>query len=1032
MLLKNVVGSLLALLAITSFLLLGCESKSAPPEQKVSEEGPIKESGTEAPAKSIVTTVFDVPPEKMRDALAEIYRLQPDRRFLLAVSEVHHFLTGEQKEEPSFVFESGLWRVSYKGREVGHLTELPDFKELLKILTGWAEALNKDYPVNLSSSNLQQDIDESNGNLKKFFAPYAAEATRQVDALWNEGRRDPVLLKSAVSALVLLNLQALDYMETADVLPAKALAQLALAKALTEYPLYREESMLSNAMGYYSHAERVALSLRSNDEVRLYVTGEDDQLKRVAEKNNGSIEARYLWLLRLAEYRDFEGWFKWRNKYFSDTSYTLPVLKAGIQLGTFSTNRNFSKALPHLVLLSMAQEAGMPRFEEVREKIKNNDYSEEELRAIIEGVLSILMLESTTLVERFEDGLEMLGERQSGPFLDSETYEAYYRGFFYSAFYMLGIHYLDSLSSIEAVNKFVESLGDSSHGTSADFMRWYRNLANSKKGKADPASMMEDLVSLSRFGWFPIKRSFDEVMKYFSYGDPKMLHAAKLVVPRMDTRVSHRISLANIAFSVLIDLRLAEKLYISAVEIGPSGYSNLKNWVYKFTGNHEKLMEFLHSNKTKPYSCAEILKYMSEKGEIDDKTIRGEYNRLIKKHPDDWYLRKYYAEYLEKTERYAGARKTLRDWLDRKVDTGGLEYIVAYEGIARAYQKEGKLKEAFNALAPVMDSMKGSMMLLTASLFDELGGTEEADEIYRMNLERYPDSFNSMAGYAKFLWAHKKYEQAATLIKTWPYPIRVYQWSGSLGKYFSEVFSNKPVDEGLAAFDTLIKAGNSHWNLQYIPREVFSEGGNSELACKMQSRLRWSGQGDYVLRIDQYRYLKGWQGKEAALGWLRKAIPPQMLNFSSMLFYQFKEFDLLWDFIEKPVEDGSAVAVWLVRAAASVKLGQEDDPHREELIKYFEENKDDGYAMMGRYLIGLISEDELLSLASNSKRRCEIPYFLGVRAQAEGRYEDASDWYRVAIETGLMENGEYRWAFNVLSSWRYEVKNLAQLSSEKL
>ena len=55
---------------------------------------------------------------------------------------------------------------------------------------------------------------------------------------------------------------------------------------------------------------------------------------------------------------------------------------------------------------------------------------------------------------------------------------------------------------------------------------------------------------------------------------------------------------------------------------------------------------------------------------------------------------------------------------------------------------------------------------------------------------------------------------------------------------------------------------------------------------------------------------------------------------------------------------------------------------------------------MGRYLVGLGTEDDMLALAAASRSRSEIAYYLGVRAQHEKRFGDACEWYRVAAESG--------------------------------
>ena len=85
------------------------------------------------------------------------------------------------------------------------------------------------------------------------------------------------------------------------------------------------------------------------------------------------------------------------------------------------------------------------------------------------------------------------------------------------------------------------------------------------------------------------------------------------------------------------------------------------------------------------------------------------------------------------------------------------------------------------------------------------------------------------------------------------------------------------------------------------------------------------------------------------------------------------------------------------------------------------------YGILGKYLLGMETEEGLLELATDDKRRCEYAYFIGFKAQAEGRYEDASDWYRIATETGLIPNGEYRWARRALMKWKDSGKSLENL-----
>jgi hypothetical protein len=119
-------------------------------------------------------------------------------------------------------------------------------------------------------------------------------------------------------------------------------------------------------------------------------------------------------------------------------------------------------------------------------------------------------------------------------------------------------------------------------------------------------------------------------------------------------------------------------------------------------------------------------------------------------------------------------------------------------------------------------------------------------------------------------------------------------------------------------------------------------------------------------------------------------------------------------------------------------LGFANDPHYAELSAYYQGkapakviNPGGRYHALGRFLMGLSTEKEISTYAKDAKSRCEIAYYIGLKAQGEYRYADACDWYRVCVETGLVNNGEYRWAFNTLAAWHAQGKSLARLAAEK-
>lgn len=150
-----------------SMVLGACAQREVPP--------PAPSTLTRASAKQ-PPSVFDVPPQEMRKALVEGYRLAPDARFLLAVGEVHHLITGKPKGSAQAEFRDGGWRIHYAGLEVGALPEFPDFADFMATLSEWGRMLQKENPSSLSAANSSSAAVKA--QLDQFFVPHLMAALR--------------------------------------------------------------------------------------------------------------------------------------------------------------------------------------------------------------------------------------------------------------------------------------------------------------------------------------------------------------------------------------------------------------------------------------------------------------------------------------------------------------------------------------------------------------------------------------------------------------------------------------------------------------------------------------------------------------------------------------------------------------------------------------------------------------------------------------------------------------------------------------
>jgi hypothetical protein len=65
-----------------------------------------------------------------------------------------------------------------------------------------------------------------------------------------------------------------------------------------------------------------------------------------------------------------------------------------------------------------------------------------------------------------------------------------------------------------------------------------------------------------------------------------------------------------------------------------------------------------------------------------------------------------------------------------------------------------------------------------------------------------------------------------------------------------------------------------------------SYSGRPEVAFEMATQLRWGGIGQLAFLLEAYSYLKKAKGEQAAVTWLRGAVPPPLIKPSTMFSFQ--------------------------------------------------------------------------------------------------------------------------------------------------
>jgi len=916
----------------------------------------------------------------LRIGLEARYRLRPDTRFLLAVTEIHRILAGgatnDEPVQPEF--RTGRWTIRHGNKEVGTLNDPPDFAESIQLLSAFAARTIKEKSIQFTRQS--GDAAELQSEISKL---HTLNAILQADQQWQQGKREVELLRVAGEAMAMLAVQSLDEVETADLIPARALALLAIQRALDPSSVRREECLLAQVMGYSRHAYEQAAQLPEEEPVRTYIRHEDTALAKAAAEGSAIGPAWFLHLKRFSEKRDLKGWQNAARTPTTKDPSVLPLLKTGIELTWFETDVPMALGLVGAVLGEMKQWSKATKA------------------------------------------------RLPGPFFDGRLLETYYRGFLYSALHKLGEHYRESLSSTDATANFDQLIGTGGDLLAIEYRNWFHHLAEAKAGRAKVAELRADLTDLSRFGGTMLFETYAQIKESLPFGDASLKDVVKELATRLDSRPEHRFELAWILYNDLLALTAAESLAEGVAKTQHFGNLGYQAWFARLNGDRSRLETLLALPELTPAESVKILRQLNEESGFTREWLDNRYAQLVRAHPEEWSVADAYVDHLEKHKEFAKAQSVVQSWLDQRVKgVSGFDYTFARTSLARIHRLQGKPERGLAAIEhPDVDSWQFGAMKQRAQLLDSLGRTAQAEQLAQAALDRYPDSINATVLLAELYWKHGKHDGATDLFLRHRYPISATTWRFTVGRRFAEIFKDLP-EEALAAEEPLrhSKLDSLFVSTQFA-LEIY-KAGNPQLAFEIQSRQRAPGLKNLLYQAKAYKFLKDAKGKDAALGWLGQQIPDSMRAPLCMFAIEDKTHELLWELAPAKLEGDNGAYYWLARAAAFVLDGGENQEHGRLLNERFANAGPGHYHTIGRYLLGKASEAEVLAEAVDQKKSNEIYYFVGLKAKTEGRYCDAADWFWLTMEMGTMNNGETRWALDQLYVWMGKGKSLKILAEE--
>jgi hypothetical protein len=945
----------------------------------------------------------------VRDLLAEvesIYRLQPDRRLLIAAGEIHRLLSGESRCEVAFRFEGGKWRVRVGKTEAGELPEIPGFSDGQKLLAKWAaaELLKSGKPevASVSASRLQQ-LASTLGN-----APpeEVLTALEELNQLWKKGKRDPRLIREGARGFSWLAVQTYDSLELADPVMGKAWALVAISKQLfpkgAAEDLTADEALLAESMGYESGARKLVETLPAHDPMRLFMNRETSRLKAAAEESTDR-RTKFLYLKLLSRVEAAAQWYSWIKSSSLKDERSLGTLKAALELDDFNNALQQNDEVRSLVVATLLPQDDL-------EKITPPE----------------------TKLGKVEMAITKRGHDRGGAILNQEAIEGFYTSAFYSAIHGMARYYFDQLSTTEGAAEFLGSLGPAPAGTAAELVKWGMDRVVLRRDGRNSGPVIEDMKQFRSLRGMPMALARLSLVNVLA----EATHARRAPMPlhfqRLDTRPSGLLEAFGASVYNLYDPSRSNLLLGAVVAQAPSLDNSYEANAAFRARDRERLWQIARREGNPPAARGSALRnlFRLDKGLLEE--VRGPYERLMCENTEAGLLSPW-VDVLATEKELPLALAALRSGVACSGEQSVLWKAWAAGEEARLLREMGKPAEAWKAVEPWASTWQSEVLMEASLTLADLGRMDEAIEMARSRLRRYPNG-GPATHLANLLWRAGKPEEAAEVLKVNESQMTSWTW-GKASKLFGKAFAKRG-PEAVQAFEA-IKAKAIAPPARFYPllsylADGLGEAGDHEGCFELQSRINIGIASDIEYgRLRAFEELRQTAGEETAMKWLQEK-SPAMSNQMAIILLQRRKYDLLLKATAAQESASKSDVIALFRAAALRHLNQVESPKMKELAAYFESRPQDAtFIHYGLFLTGARDEKVLGEKATDSQDLCSIGWIRGVRSASEGRFDEARLWLQVALEAGREDLPPAGFSQEILSRWWQSDQTLAALQAEK-
>lgn len=993
------------------------------------------------------------------------YRIKPDRRYLLALSNISQIITGKPLEKVEAAFEDGAWHIKAQKNEIATIKDFPSFIDIVASLSKYARSLEGEQGQHRFESNgksvlnhskvfggFDTELDlvreEKNPNWTKSEPPALDAAGKRSandkpaaikiseksklpeisrtppkakDVVVTEtfddnpAQHDPVdqLLLDYSPRSLFKAVAAINTQWKSDGGSCQLIDQAATALTGLAFQTYDRagtgDDLFAQALAFASLSRRYETPNARRNQVRL------------AEAMGYRVDAKNL-AADLPEEDPLHMFIWWQAQTVgaaveqglnSNESKFLYVKKLAIQenllrLKEYCKNR-FDKNAPLSLSVIGCVQPLAERDNLTPDTWLFEDIFFSELKAVT-GKSIDSHDKFFVLLEKYLK--DTAGMKKEGLIPDS-VISSFYRTFAYS--YVLD--YLQpangSYTEKEAEKLLEERFGKPGATViGASICALAHSILDSRTGHYQVAKLLGNAIGPKDLGDYPRFIAFDEAARWFANGEPKLISAGKTIFENIDSRPENRFRIAKITHNELLHPLLARRINSLALDADADGILSVEAALQSTDQMHLRRIADnkigVPSLRAKAMAALSALTGSNDSGSKDMYVDRIE--ELVEHTPGNIEVLRQYVQSSILAGSTAVAIENTKRWMD-KSSGYSKQLKLAKKLLASLYYSNGNPDEAATLLDGQVDNKVDIQIAETyVNALTQKGHEAKADA--------YADSYYAanrlspaaLALKVQVYWKKHAYTEAALALKGYPWFIKEEIWRHEIYPAFKRTLAGFP-EESKSAVRALAKEGFSETTNIGELAHSFSQFGRNDTGFNILNAVltsSFSGHELNYLNLSTlaYTFLEASESPQIALKWIQEKVPPQFFTPMAMFAFQNGAYDLLWKLIPENPQGIGSEYVWLTRAASMpMQKGINREANRL-LIKHYAKNDQDALFQIGKCLIGALDYRTMLDKRINVRELCDLSYFLGSREAYLGDQAQAAKWYHLALETGVNKASE--------------------------